>query len=74
MEVYREVFDSEGKQIAGIDSEILDVTLTLDQTGIYEVGDFSADQLEETGDWMTAFQEKEKDEYRLFHYNVFIQR
>ena len=38
-----------------IDSEVLDVTLTLDQTGIYEVGDFSTDQLKETGDWMTAF-------------------
>ncbi len=38
-----------------IDSEVLDVTLTLDQTGIYEVGDFSAEQLKETGDWMTAF-------------------
>jgi CRP-like cAMP-binding protein len=38
-----------------MDSEILDVTLTLDQTGIYEVGDFTAEQLEETGDWMTAF-------------------
>ena len=38
-----------------MDSEILDVTLTLDQTGIYEVGDFATGQLEETGDWMTAF-------------------
>lgn len=38
-----------------LDSEILDVTLTLDQTGIYEVGDFSTEQLKETGDWMTAF-------------------
>ena len=38
-----------------IDSELLDVTLTLDQTGIYEVGDFSTEQLKETGDWMTAF-------------------
>ena len=38
-----------------MDSEVLDVTLTLDQTGIYEVGDLSTEQLEETGDWMTAF-------------------
>ena len=38
-----------------MDSEILDVTLTLDQTGIYEVGDFTTEQLKETGDWMTAF-------------------
>jgi len=37
-----------------IDSELMDVTLTLDQTGIYEVGDFRAEQLKETGDWMTA--------------------
>jgi len=38
-----------------IDSEFLDVTLTWDQTGIYEVGDFSTEQLRETGDWMAAF-------------------
>ena len=38
-----------------LDSELLDVTLTWDQTGIYEVGDFSTDQLSETGDWMAAF-------------------
>jgi CRP-like cAMP-binding protein len=38
-----------------IDSELLDVTLTWDQTGIYEVGDFSTEQLSETGDWMAAF-------------------
>ena len=38
-----------------IDSELLDVTLTWDQTGIYEVGDFSTDQLKETGNWMAAF-------------------
>jgi len=37
-----------------IDSELLDVTLTLDQTGIYEVGDFRTEQDAETGDWMTA--------------------
>ncbi len=38
-----------------IDSEFLDVTLTWDQTGIYEVGDFSTEQLKETGNWMAAF-------------------
>ncbi len=38
-----------------IDSELLDVTLTWDQTGIYEVGDFSTEQLKETGNWMAAF-------------------
>ncbi|NNE33787.1 MAG: cyclic nucleotide-binding domain-containing protein [Rhodothermales bacterium] len=38
-----------------IDSEFLDVTLTWDQTGIYEVGDFNTEQLKETGDWMSAF-------------------
>jgi len=37
-----------------IDSELLDVTLTWDQTGIYQVGDFKDEQDEETGDWMTA--------------------
>ena len=37
-----------------IDSELLDVTLTLDQTGIYEVGDFRTEKAAETGDWMTA--------------------
>ncbi len=35
-----------------IDSELLDVTLTWDQTGTYEVGDFRAEQDDETGDWM----------------------
>ena len=38
-----------------IDSEFLDVTLTWDQTGIYEVGDFSTEQLKDTGNWMAAF-------------------
>ncbi len=37
-----------------IDSELLDVTLTLDQTGIYEVGDFSSGLDGGEGDWMTA--------------------
>ena len=37
-----------------IDSELLDVTLTLDQTGIYEVGDFSSKLNGEEGDWMSA--------------------
>ena len=38
-----------------IDSKLLDVTLTWDQTGIYEVADLGAQKLDETGDWMTAF-------------------
>ncbi|MDH3577445.1 MAG: cyclic nucleotide-binding domain-containing protein [Gammaproteobacteria bacterium] len=38
-----------------IDSDFLDVSLTWDQTGIYEVGDFGAEKLKETGDWMAAF-------------------
>ncbi len=42
-------------QYISIDSELLDVTLTWDQTGIYEVADIGAEQLKETGDWMTAF-------------------
>ena len=37
-----------------VDSELLDVTLTLDQTGIYEVGDFSAELNGGEGDWMSA--------------------
>lgn len=37
-----------------IDSELLDVTLTLDQTGIYEVGDFSSELHGVEGDWMSA--------------------
>lgn len=36
-----------------IDSELLDVTLTWDQTGVYEVSDFRAKLDKETGDWMT---------------------
>ena len=37
-----------------IDSERLDVTLTLDQTGIYEVGDLSSELNGDEGDWMSA--------------------
>ena len=37
-----------------IDSQLLDVTLTWDQTGIYEVGDFTTEQTNEDGDWMSA--------------------
>jgi len=37
-----------------IDSELLDMTLTLDQTGVYEVGDFSSVPVGGEGDWMTA--------------------
>lgn len=38
-----------------IDSDFLDVTLTWDQTGIYEVGEVNTQQLKETGNWMAAF-------------------
>jgi CRP-like cAMP-binding protein len=38
-----------------IDSDVLDVALTLDQTGIYEVGDFSSEPSVSEGDWMAAF-------------------
>ncbi len=41
-------------QYFSIDSELLDVTLTLDQTGIYEVGDFSSELNGAEGDWMSA--------------------
>ena len=37
-----------------IDSDVLDVTLTLDQTGVYEVGDMAAQQADGDDDWMTA--------------------
>ena len=37
-----------------IDSDVLDATLTLDQTGIYEVGDFGSKLSVGEGDWMTA--------------------
>ena len=37
-----------------IDSELVDVTLTLDQTGIYEVGDLTSELDGEEGDWMSA--------------------
>ncbi len=37
-----------------IDSETLDVTLTLDQTGVYEVGDFGSQLNGQEGDWMSA--------------------
>jgi CRP-like cAMP-binding protein len=37
-----------------IDSDLLDVLLTWDQTGQYEVAELNADALEITGDWMTT--------------------
>ncbi|MBT8065842.1 MAG: cyclic nucleotide-binding domain-containing protein [Gammaproteobacteria bacterium] len=37
-----------------IDSELVDVTLTLDHTGIYEVGDISSELNGSEGDWMSA--------------------
>jgi len=37
-----------------IDSEIVDVTLTLDQTGVYEVGELTSDLNGTEGDWMAA--------------------
>jgi CRP-like cAMP-binding protein len=37
-----------------IDSELLDLTLTWDQTGIYEVGDIMGNALDQNDDWMTA--------------------
>lgn len=36
-----------------VDSELLDVKLTLDHTGMYKVGDFSAESDEDEGDWMS---------------------
>ena len=37
-----------------IDSELVDVTLTLDHTGIYEVGDLNSELNGSEGDWMSA--------------------
>src|ERR1700748_748934 len=37
-----------------IDSDLLDVLLTWDQTGQYEVAELRGDGLEVTGDWMTT--------------------
>jgi CRP-like cAMP-binding protein len=37
-----------------IDSDLLDVLLTWDQTGQYEVAELNADGLDVTGDWMTS--------------------
>jgi rhodanese-related sulfurtransferase len=37
-----------------IDSDLLDMLLTWDQTGIYEVGELSQDNPAAGGDWMTA--------------------
>lgn len=45
---------TETVQYFSIDSELLDVTLTLDQTGIYEVGELGAELNGVEGDWMSA--------------------
>lgn len=37
-----------------VDSELVDVTLTLDHTGIYEVGDLNSELSGSEGDWMSA--------------------
>ncbi len=41
-------------QYFSIDSELVDLTLTLDHTGIYEVGDLSTELNGGEGDWMSA--------------------
>jgi len=38
-----------------IDSELLDMTLMLDQTGVYEVSEFGSETSAEESDWMTSF-------------------
>ena len=40
-------------EVLVFDSELLDVLLTWDQTGIYDVKEISADTPVDTGDWMT---------------------
>ena len=37
-----------------IDSDLLDVLITWDQTGQYEVAELNGDGLDVTGDWMTT--------------------
>ena len=41
-------------QYFSIDSDLVDVTLTLDHTGMYEVSDFSSELKSGEGDWMSA--------------------
>lgn len=41
-------------QYFSIDSDILDVKVTLDQTGVYEVGDVGSELNGAEGDWMSA--------------------
>ena len=41
-------------EFIAIDSELLDVMLTWDQSGSYEVGELRNEQEKETDDWMTA--------------------
>ncbi|MDH5619970.1 MAG: cyclic nucleotide-binding domain-containing protein [Gammaproteobacteria bacterium] len=41
-------------QYFSVNSELLDLTITLDQTGVYEVGDFSSDVGHGEADWMTS--------------------
>lgn len=41
-------------QYFAIDSDVLDVKVTLDQTGIYEVGDIGSELNGQEGDWMSA--------------------
>ena len=38
-----------------IESELLDMTLVLDQTGVYEVSEFGSTPSAEESDWMTSF-------------------
>lgn len=41
-------------QYFSIDSELVDMTLTLDHTGVYEVGNISSELNGDEGDWMSA--------------------
>jgi CRP-like cAMP-binding protein/rhodanese-related sulfurtransferase len=44
----------EESEILVVDSETLDIMLTWDQTGSYEVAELQAELADQTGDWMTS--------------------
>ncbi len=53
-----------------IDSDLLDVLLTWDQTGQYEVAELRGDGLDVTGDWMTTPRQTSKAFHRIPPANI----